>query len=86
MRELHADTEAIRQERRALLDDIRGIAARVQEAASGADARFPPREPAESAEKRVPKHELEAESEEHNATAAEDSHDGKSDRRVQRGR
>jgi DivIVA domain-containing protein len=60
MRELHADTEAIRQERRALLDDIRGIAARVEEAASGADARFPPRELAESAEGEMLEHEPEA--------------------------
>jgi DivIVA domain-containing protein len=86
MSELHADTEAIRQERNQLLKDIREIAARVEEAASGADARFPPREPAESAEKGVPEHELDAESEQRNVAAAEDSHDGKSSRRVQPGR
>jgi DivIVA domain-containing protein len=86
MSELHADTEAIRQERSQLLEDIREIAARVEEAASGADARFPPQEPAESAEKKVPEHELEAESEQRNLTAAEDSHDGKSNRRVKPGR
>ena len=86
MSELHADTEAIRQERGQLLKDIREIAARVEEAASGADARFPPREPAESPEKRVSEHELEAESEQHSVAEAEDSHDGKSSRHVQRGR
>ena len=42
MRELHADTETIRHERRQLLDDIREIATRVEEVASVADARFPP--------------------------------------------
>jgi DivIVA domain-containing protein len=86
MSELHADTEAIRQERSQLLEDIREIAARVEEAASGADARFPPREPAESGEKGVPERELEAESEQRNVAAAEDAHDGKSSRRVQPGR
>ena len=82
MSELHADTEAIRQERSQLLEDIREIAARVEEAASGADARFPRREPAESAEKEVPEHELEAESEQRDVATAEDSHDGKSSRRA----
>ena len=48
MRELHADTEAIREQRRLLLGDVREIAARVEEAASAADARFPPPAPAES--------------------------------------
>ena len=85
MSELHADTEAIRQERSQLLKDIREVAARVQEAASGADARFPPREPAEAAEK-VPEHELESESEQRHVEAAEDSHDGRSSRRAQPGR
>jgi DivIVA domain-containing protein len=75
MSELHADTEAIREERSQLLSDIREIAARVEEAASGADARFPPREPAESAEKEVPRDELEAESEQRSVAAAEESHD-----------
>jgi DivIVA domain-containing protein len=42
MRELHADTEAIREERRELLHDLRELAARVEEAASAADTRFPP--------------------------------------------
>lgn len=40
MRELHADTESIRQERSQLLDNMRQIARRVDEVASAADARF----------------------------------------------
>ena len=43
MREFDADTETIRQQRRALLDDLRGIGAQVAETASNADARFPAR-------------------------------------------
>jgi DivIVA domain-containing protein len=76
--ELHADTETIRQERSQLVNEIRELGARVEEAASRADARFPPREPAESAEGGVPEHKLEAESVQRDAAAAEDSHDGKS--------
>ena len=60
MRELHTDTEAIRQERSQLLTDLRAIAARVEEVASGADARFPGREPAESTEEATPEREREA--------------------------
>jgi DivIVA domain-containing protein len=41
-RELAADTEAIRQERNGLLNDIREVATRVDEVASAAEARFPP--------------------------------------------
>jgi DivIVA domain-containing protein len=47
LRELAADTESIRQERNRLLDEIRAIAARVERAASAADARFPRPEPAQ---------------------------------------
>ena len=46
MRELDVDTESIRQQRRALLEDLRGIAAQAADTASNAEARFPPREPA----------------------------------------
>jgi DivIVA domain-containing protein len=46
MSEIEADTETIRQERRHLLADLRAIARRVEEAASAADARFPPAGPA----------------------------------------
>jgi cell division septum initiation protein DivIVA len=41
MRELHTDTETIRHERSQLLDDLREFAARVEEVASVANARFP---------------------------------------------
>jgi hypothetical protein len=41
MRELHVDTEAVWEERRELLDDIRGIAARLEELTGVAAARFP---------------------------------------------
>ncbi len=54
MRELHADTETIQHERGQLLDDIREIAARVEEVASAANARFPPPEAAEQAEEGTP--------------------------------
>ncbi|HYZ18746.1 MAG TPA: DivIVA domain-containing protein [Gaiellaceae bacterium] len=42
MRELSADTEAIREERTRLVDDIRELAARVDEVAGAADQRIPP--------------------------------------------
>jgi DivIVA domain-containing protein len=54
LRKLRADTEALRGERRALLDDVGEIAARLEEAASTAAARFPSEELAGSAEERVP--------------------------------
>ena len=41
MRELDADTEAVRNERSQLLDDLHEIATRVDEVASAADTRFP---------------------------------------------
>ena len=41
LRELEADTESIRQDRGALLDEIRTFAARVEDVAKAADARFP---------------------------------------------
>jgi DivIVA domain-containing protein len=41
LRELHADTESVRQQRSELLDEIRGFAARVEEVARAADTRFP---------------------------------------------
>lgn len=42
LRDLRADTEAVAEGRRELLHDIRGIAARLEEFASEAAARFPP--------------------------------------------
>jgi DivIVA domain-containing protein len=52
VRKLRADAEAIWAERRGLLDDVREIAARLEEAAGTAAARFPSEEPAEPAEER----------------------------------
>jgi DivIVA domain-containing protein len=45
LRELHADIATTWKERRELLDDVRGIATRLEEAASRAAARVPPPEP-----------------------------------------
>src|SRR5439155_25299187 len=59
MRELHADTEAVWEERGELLDDIRGMAARLEEAAREAAARLPSLEPAERAEEGMPESEPE---------------------------
>jgi DivIVA domain-containing protein len=53
LRQLRADAEAVWGERRALLDDVREIAARLEEAAGTAAARFPSEEPAEPAEEAV---------------------------------
>jgi F0F1-type ATP synthase membrane subunit b/b' len=50
LRELHADIATTWKERRELLDDVRGIATRLQEAASRAAARVPPQAPTERAE------------------------------------
>jgi DivIVA domain-containing protein len=53
LRKLRADSEALWGERRALLDDVREIATRLEEAVSNAAARFPSEESAESAEEAV---------------------------------
>jgi DivIVA domain-containing protein len=53
LRKLGADTEALWGERRALVDDVHEIAARLQEAARTAAARFPSEEPAESGDEAV---------------------------------
>jgi hypothetical protein len=54
MRGLDADTEVIRRERRALLDEIRGGPRRgCRMQPGGEEARFPAREPAESALKEM---------------------------------
>lgn len=50
LRELHADTESVRQQRGELLDEIRAFAARVEEVARAADARFPHGETAGTAD------------------------------------
>jgi DivIVA domain-containing protein len=86
MHELQADTEAIRQARTELLDDVRELAARVEEAATGADARFPPREPAGSLQEAMRETTEEAAIEQTDATAAAEPQDGASGGRARRGR
>ena len=61
LRELQADTEAVRTERRELLGDIRELAERVERAAQGADERFQPREAADSVMEPMPETESKAE-------------------------
>jgi DivIVA domain-containing protein len=57
MRDLHADTETVWEERRHVLDDISGMAARLAEIASEAAARFPLRKPGAQSEEGMPEHE-----------------------------
>jgi DivIVA domain-containing protein len=71
VRELDADTETIRQQRRALLDDLRGIAAQVAETASNADARFPPHGPPRSPEEETLDLDPDTESRERGVEAAD---------------
>ncbi|MGH3083761.1 MAG: hypothetical protein ACRDNP_06810, partial [Gaiellaceae bacterium] len=82
---LEADTETIRQQRRALLDDLRGIAAQVAETASNADARFPPQgQPASPEEETL---DLEPDTErESGVEAADEPHDGNVGRQARPGR
>jgi DivIVA domain-containing protein len=54
LRELHADIASTWKERRELLDDVRGIATRLEQAASRAAARMPPKSPDEQAEETMP--------------------------------
>ena len=63
LRELHGDIAVTWKERRELLDDVRGIATRLQDAASRAAARVPPQEPAEQAEEAMVEPEAAAETE-----------------------
>ena len=53
MRDLQGATEAVWAERREMLDDIRGMAARLEGTAREAAARFPHREPGEQAEEGI---------------------------------
>jgi DivIVA domain-containing protein len=53
MRALDADTGAVGKERHELLDDIHGMAARLEQLASEAAVRFPPAKPAERAEEEM---------------------------------
>jgi DivIVA domain-containing protein len=84
MRELDADTESIRQQRRALLDNLRGIAAQATETASNAEARFPPREPAALPEEETI--DLERDTESRDVEAADEPHGGKAGHQVRPGR
>jgi DivIVA domain-containing protein len=77
LRELEADTNVVREDRRQLLEDIRGLAARVDELATAADARFPPREHAEPTEAE-PKPATEAGSEASDAAPGRKLHEGDS--------
>lgn len=63
LRELHADIAATWAERRELVDDVRGIATRLEKAASRAAARKPPPGPAERAEEATTEPESEAKTE-----------------------
>ena len=76
MHELEADTESIRQQRRALLDDLRGIAAQVAETAGSAEARFSLRGSAESPEEETADLEPASQGREPEVEASAESHDG----------
>jgi DivIVA domain-containing protein len=86
MRELDADAETIRQQRRALLDDLRGIAAQVAETASNADARFPREGPAAALEEETLDLDPDTESRESGVEAADELHDGNAGRQARPGR
>jgi DivIVA domain-containing protein len=75
-REFFIDTEAVQEERRELLDDVRQIAARLQTAASSAAARLLPGEPSEPAEKGAPAPESEDEGENGAVIAPDALHEG----------
>jgi hypothetical protein len=57
MRDLHADTETVWEERRQVLDDMSGVAARLAEIASEAAARFPLRKPGAQFDEGMAEHE-----------------------------
>jgi DivIVA domain-containing protein len=86
IRELDANTESIRQQRRALLDDLRGIAAQAAETASDAEARFPPGEPVALPEEETVDLEPDAESGESGVEAADEPHEGDAGRHARPGR
>jgi DivIVA domain-containing protein len=86
MREFDADTDTIRQQRRALLDDLRGIAAQVAETASNADARFPRGGPAAMPEEETLDLDPETESRESGVEAPDELRDGNAGRQARRGR
>jgi DivIVA domain-containing protein len=86
MRELDADTETIRQQRRSLLDDLRGIAAQAAETASNAEARFPPLSPATPPEEETLDLETDTESPESSVETADEPRDETVGRQARSGR
>ena len=72
LRELRTDTESIRQERSELLDEIRGFAARVEEVAQAADARFPERGAVDTGDEGSPEPETAEEGDTAIVTAADE--------------
>lgn len=84
MRELDADTESIRQQRRALLHDLRGIAAQAAETARNAEARLPPAQPAALPEEETL--DLEQDTESRDVDAADEAHRVKAGRQLRPGR
>ena len=82
-RELDADTKSIRQQRHALIDDLRGIAAQAAETASNAEARFPPREPGALPEEETL--DVEPDTESGDVEAADEPHEGDAGRQVRPG-
>jgi DivIVA domain-containing protein len=86
MRELHADTESIRQRRRALLEDLRGIAAQAAETASEAEARFQPGELAALPEEETLDLEADAEGGGSGVETSDEPHDGEAGGQTRPGR
>jgi DivIVA domain-containing protein len=86
IRELQADTETIWEKRRELLHDMQRNAARLEEQASAAVARFPAPKPAEPAEEGKPEPEAEAETEPTGVAATDEPKGDDSGGRVSRRR
>jgi DivIVA domain-containing protein len=73
LRELSADTESIRRDRSELLDEIHEFAARVEEVAQAADARFPERKAVDTEDEERPEPETAAEGDTAIATATDEA-------------
>jgi DivIVA domain-containing protein len=73
LRELSADTESIRRNRSGLLDEIHAFAARVEEVAQAADARFPEGEAVDTEDGESPERETAVEGDTAIATATDES-------------
>lgn len=76
VRELHSDAEAVSDERREMLDDIHGMATRLEKVAGAAARRFPPRDLAKEAEEALRESETEGETEPTELAAADERTDG----------